>query len=278
METRAVSGSWIELLARYVETRLPARLFVPCAGFLVVAALAGGGPHGAKHLALTGGLALLLLLHFRLWDDLADLPQDRLTHPDRVLVGAPSLAPFRALLAALFLVNLTLIALQPGLWRLVLFLLLNAAAFLWYWRLRSLLSGRVLAYHVVVAKYPAFVLLLSARVEHPWRLALGMALVYLSFTIYEVLHHPALRGLAEARRALALEIVAFFFVAELMALDLLGRGALAVAVQGLLGLLALLLLGGPLGRRLLAASEKASYIVFALGIALVLNYSIGDLP
>ena len=293
-----MSDSWIETLRQYLASRLPVRLYVPCAALLVVAGLAGGRALNATELAVSLLLAFTLLLQFRLLDDISDLPHDRQAHPDRVLVRADSLGPFRALLAVSCLFNLALLALQAGpAHRLGVFSLLTTAYFLWYCipkrgqdsfvrstqravtanESRPLFAAsKVIGYHFVAGKYPAFVFLLSGDGGSRWSLALAMALVYLSFAIYEVLHDRSLQTTPGADKALRLEIGALFVVSALMTLDLVG-GVLAVAVlQGLLGVVSLLVLGDVFGRRRIhLESAKAGYLVFVVAFALSVNFSLG---
>ncbi|MBI5444047.1 MAG: hypothetical protein HY900_22915 [Deltaproteobacteria bacterium] len=265
-----MSSSWLEPLFAYLRTRLPARLYLPCTAFLVLASLGGSPSAGAARLVWAGVLGWALLLQFRLLDDLCDLPHDRRAHPERVLVRAESLTPFRVLLGLSFAANLTLLLGRPGPARAWTFLALTAAAGAWYGIGRRIFPGRVLGYHVVLGKYPVFVLLLSGEVRDRWRLGLSMALVYLCFCIYEALHDEELAASASAARALAAEAVALFAVAELTALALLGSGGSA-AVQGLLGLGAVPAL--VLARR---GRPEATYVLFGLGFALVANLSMGE--
>jgi len=96
--------------AAYLAERFRPAVFAPAiarhAGLALWAAEAG--PTAAR-LAGAAGLAALLLLQFRLWDDLEDRDRDRVAHPERVLVLAPP-APFRRALAVLGLGNLVVLA------------------------------------------------------------------------------------------------------------------------------------------------------------------------
>ena len=274
---RAVSNSWTRTWRRYLASRLPLRLYMPCAVLLVVAGLAGGRALAPTQLALLIPLAFGLLLQFRVLDDISDLPHDRRVHPDRVLVQTGSLAPSAALFAASCLLNLVLLALQTGpAYRLGVFLLLTGTYLLWYCALRSMLTNEIIGYHIVAGKYAAFVFLLSGEGESTWNLVLTMALVYVSFTIHEVLHDRALQAVPGAELALRLEIGFLFVVSALMALELSSRSLVVAAVQGLLGLVSLLTLGEAFGRRRIhCQSAKAGYLVFAVAFALSVAFALG---
>ena len=270
-------NSWIRKPQQYLRTRFPARLYVPCATFLVIAGLASGRTLPMVELALACVLALTLLLQFRLLDDLSDLAHDRRFHPERVLSQAVSLVPFYLLLTICLLVNLALVAVQPGpRYRLVILVVLNAGAVLWYYGLRRILSGKVIGYHIVIGKYPLFVFLLSGDGGDMWRLFLAMAAVYLCFSMYEALHDRQLHTVPRAATSLTIEIGALFAVSVLMTSEIIGGKPSIVILQGLLGVFSLLALSEMFCRRRVHLdSAKTGYAVFILGFALILNFSLG---
>ena len=103
-----------------------------------------------------------------------------------------------------------------------------------------------------------------------------MALVYLSFTIYEVLHDRSLQTRPGAETALRLEICVLFVVSALMTLQLVGGVLAIVALQGLFGVVSVLALGEAFGRRRIhLVSPQAGYLVFAVAFALSVNFSLG---
>lgn len=202
------STSPFDALLRYRRTRLSGRLYLPLALLLLAAGAAAGGPMSA---ALWVGRFLLagtLLVQFRLWDDLADLPHDRREHPERVLVQADSLTPFHAVLLAALIGSVLLLAWQGDVLRLLVFLALNAVFLAWYAGLRRVVPGVVLDYHVVLAKYPVFVFLLSAPPCRAGTLAAVAVPIYLGLCVYEVLHDARLRACRAALAALVLEAAA----------------------------------------------------------------------
>jgi hypothetical protein len=277
MEMSAMFVSWLEQLTQYLESRFPLRLYLPCALFLAVAGFSGG--RGLSPAALMGAsaLALLLLLQFRLLDDLCDITRDRDEHPERVMVRATSLVPFNLLLCACFLANCIIVSLQPGPGHLLgVFLFINAAALVWYYRLRFVVTGRILGYHIVVGKYPVFAYLLSGNGEERWRLLLALALVYLSFTLYELLHDRSLHPVPGAVTALNAEISVLFAVSALMTVAVIGSRPLVVVLQGLLSVVTLAVMLELFRRRhLQRSSQKTGYAVFILCFIVILNFSLG---
>jgi hypothetical protein len=131
-------------------------------------------------------------------------------------------------------------------------------------------------YHVVAVKYAVFVFLLSGDGSYFWSLALAMALIYLSFTIYEVVHDRSLQATPGAELALRFEIGALSAVSALMTLKLAGGALLAAVLQGLLAVVGVLVLAEVFGRRRVhRQSARAGYLVFAVAFALSVNFSLG---
>src|SRR5262245_21670264 len=84
-----------DMFAAYLVERFKPGIFGPAAALHTAAAVwAVGTGVDSTTIAATLGLAVTLLLQFRLWDDLEDLEHDRRSHPARVLVRADP-APFR---------------------------------------------------------------------------------------------------------------------------------------------------------------------------------------
>jgi|SRR5829696_8854737 len=177
------------MLAAYLAERFSARLFVPLALALSMAASAGDLSIGA--LATDAGFALMLLAQFRSWDDLADRAHDAVSHPRRVIVQAASIAPVVAFSGALAIANICLAVERDGSGISV--IVLTALIFtlgVWY----SLRTGRTAAGdHLLLFKYPAMVVVLAgARVLSAPGSILGSALVlYVAVCAYEVWHDPA---------------------------------------------------------------------------------------
>ncbi len=266
----AVSASWGEA-AEYMRTRFPARLYLPCAGFLLLAGYAAGRPlrPGAALLDLV--LSLVLLLQFRIMDDLADLEHDRVTHPERVLVRSLSLVPFQVMLGVSALVAAALVSARSEGWRgLACLAALDAAAWLWY-RLRPRRCGRVLGYHVVLAKYPAFAWLLGGC-RGDVELLLACGAVYLTFLIYEPLHDRSLDQEPMGAAALRAAFPAFSLVALLMAAEVAAKSQVLASLHG--GIACVALAAGTKSR-LLRRDGSPHYAVFVAGMVLVTLFSIG---
>ena len=177
------------LFVAYLAERFRPAVFVPAIALhLLLALWAAGAEPTAARLVAAAGLATLLLLQFRLWDDLEDRDPDRVTHPDRVLAGA-SPAPFRWALVALGLANLIVLAAAPSGAAAAGLTGVDAAFFAAY-RLRAGVPDPVWRFGVLLAKYPAFVGLIAAAIGAPrtLRLALAMAAVYAAACAYEAYH------------------------------------------------------------------------------------------
>jgi hypothetical protein len=184
-------------LCAWLIERLPLSRFAPLAVFVALL----GGPPGVDRLALIG-LAVVLIVTFRLRDDLADRRRDAVEHPERVLVRAQSIRPFALAVVLGLAAAVVGLGLAYGPARGLLLLGLAAAFELGY---RLELPGR---HRWVLLKYPAFALLLADT------LALTLAgLCYLSFAVYERIDDDALRARPDAE----LRLSAYLFAALLLA-------------------------------------------------------------
>jgi hypothetical protein len=151
------SGAVRDLLA-WARTRL-AQPRIAALWLLVLAAMLAAGPQGPA--AWTPALSAVLIAQFRLWDDLADLPHDRVHALERVLVRSRRPGAFHVVLtASLALVAVALAALD-GWTRALAYAALVAAAAALYRTTDSTGPRRWLRAQLVLAKYPAFVLLLA---------------------------------------------------------------------------------------------------------------------
>jgi len=183
METSVSSASFAEPLALWLGERMPPRLFAPAAGVILAGSAVAGSPTLAW-LPGAGATLILLLLQFRLWDDLADVPRDRVEHPERFLPRCASFAPFHFALGVAGVASLLAVGLLSGLYAALALVALNAAAALWYRRAPSRRAGP-LGSLVVLAKYPVFSVLIAPAPLDPLALAGAGIAVYLVFCVHE---------------------------------------------------------------------------------------------
>jgi hypothetical protein len=181
MEIWDLYASSIEELFSYTRTRFAPAVFVPLALFLYAASAAGAG--------------------LQRWTDVL------LGAADRILVASPSITKYRLLVALVFAVNVSVIALQSDFVRLAAFLTLNVALFIWYGYLRNLVQSPLIRSHILLLKYPVLVFALSGLFVpvDPIYLGYSMLLVYLAFCNYEWLHDPAFTGEKHAFHSLVVE-------------------------------------------------------------------------
>ena len=202
------------MIRSYWSERLPARRMAPLV-ILLAGASQADRPWTIVGLAVDGLLAFLLAAQFRVWDDLADRDYDAVVHPDRVLARSSGVRSVAALCVALGTAGATVVALRATPPRaLVVLILLNAAVALCYAvrRARSLVSD-----HVLLARYAAFVFIISSS-SGPARassLGLAMAAVFLALSLYEGLHDCTS---PIARRPMFLACESFLLVVTLVAL------------------------------------------------------------
>lgn len=181
------------MIAAYLRERFTLRLFVPVALFIGLATASTG--QRWETLGLDAGYALLLLVQFRVWDDLADRSRDAVSHPERVLVRAPEVTPLIAFCGALAVLNICL-----AVWRdasglaVSVLALLNLALGAWYFsrshrRSSSEDPARLLAF---LAKYPTILFVVAgARVTlNPLQTVSAALLLYVGVCAYEAWHDP----------------------------------------------------------------------------------------
>lgn len=198
-------------LRAYLASRLLTVPMLVLLALLLSAAWFPSLPDSIPNMGLPIALTILLISMFRLWDDLADLSQDRIKHPDRVLcvtVHEKSFQQFCMLLGATTLVLLLSSAnLQASIGFAGLTIL-----FVLFYKLPWRDAWPRVSYHLLMLKYPCFVLLISTCDHRTLdssdssRLILAL-LVYLLLCIYEVLHDPALRSDARCRQIAGIELV-----------------------------------------------------------------------
>jgi hypothetical protein len=195
-----MSTSWADgarLCLTWRRERLPAALWVPVAATVTLASTLPLDLTDAWGVALIRVVtAWLALAGMRLWDDLADLPHDRVHHPERVLSRSTETAPA-------WIASVTTLYLCPGLvaagqGRVAVFTgLVFALSVLYAANLHTRPAGAWLR----LLKYPALVVALGGGLA-PLDL-LALALVYLGVCHDELLQEvDAPRGPRAAVAAL----------------------------------------------------------------------------
>jgi 4-hydroxybenzoate polyprenyltransferase len=150
-------------LGVYLSSRFPATRFIPVEGFLAAAGLAHSPPANLLPWAIAMVQAFIMILLFRLWDDIADLDYDRQAHPERVLCDTRNLNAFLALAGILFVINGILLFWTSGSYlRPTAYFALCIGLLTWY-RFRPVTSSPgLLNSYLVLAKYPVIVGLVSS--------------------------------------------------------------------------------------------------------------------
>ena len=199
MEIVALSKSLGNDIYAYLQTRLLLPRIVALGTLVLLAAWCHSLP---QSLPLHWGdalidmlLAALLLTQFRIWDDLADIPLDRRTNPNRTLCTTSHRGAFQLIVivlattAAALLVS-TADPAAPGLLGGLTLLMLC-----WYWfPPRASWSG--LNYHIDLLKYPAVILLIDSRrapLSGDTTILRTIIGVYLLLCVFEVCHDRMLR-------------------------------------------------------------------------------------
>ena len=179
-----------QLYCDYLRERFRPALFLPVLGGLWLAAVwASSGDGTARRQVMSLALLAVVLLQFRLWDDLEDLPHDRRVHPDRVLARAATW-PFRRLLAALVVASLS-VAATAGPAVIASLAALDVLFLACYRLVRSRVAVVVWRFPILLSKYPAFVLLaaMAAGTAPPGaRAAVAMLAALLGAGLYEAIH------------------------------------------------------------------------------------------
>jgi hypothetical protein len=179
-----------DMFAAYLGERFKAAIFGPAAVVHAAAAVwAAGTSVGAASVATTCGLAVVLLLQFRLWDDLEDRERDRRLHPARVLVRANP-APFRYACVLLATANIVLLVIAGSRDAAQVLACLDLFFWIAYGPLRRRFPDRIWRFQILLLKYPVFVGVLATTLGTPIRMRLFTAAVavYLCACAYEALH------------------------------------------------------------------------------------------
>ena len=255
-----MSASWTDGARRCLEwrrRRYPNALWLPVAATLMWASTLPLTLPEDWAVALTRGVAAWLALGAtRLWDDLADLPHDRVHHPDRLLAQTTeTTAPWAVAITTLFLCP-GLIAAGQG--RVVVFTGLVFALSVFY---AAQLHTRPVGSWLRLLKYPALVAALGGGLA-PIDL-LAMALVYVGVCHDELLQEP---DAPPSPRALMASLIALGAAA--WTASWWGQGALSWALAGVSTFMGAVL-AGTLARRVNGATLRVVRACLLLGTLLL---------
>jgi hypothetical protein len=160
-------------LLSWARTRL-AQPRIAALWLVVLAAVLAAAPRGA--LGWTLLVSAALIAQFRLWDDLEDLPHDRVHAPERVLARSRNLLALRVAAAASIGLVGVAFATRDGWARAGAYAALVVAVAVLYRTMDSSGPRRWLRAQLVLLKYPAFVLLLAADPGAPRAIAAALVL------------------------------------------------------------------------------------------------------
>lgn len=197
--------STVDIARAYLRERYQSKRFVPLA-FLV----AGAGILASRGLAnmtlasvaragLRGiTLAYLLILVFRIWDDLEDRERDAVLHPGRITARVAATGPLIAVLSGASALAAVLVLAGPQpIMRMMALAALTLVISVWYGARGAINSAPVANALVVLAKYPviAAVVAPAALWAEPdvTRAAPFLLALYLFLCIHEALDDPILR-------------------------------------------------------------------------------------
>jgi hypothetical protein len=177
------------MFAVYLAERFKVSIFGPAAVVHAAAAVWAAKTGAGASVAATFGLAVVLLLQFRLWDDLEDRERDRRRHPARVLARANP-TPFRWACALVAAANIVLLVIAGSRDAVLGLACLDLFFWIAYGPLRRRLSDRAWRFQILLVKYPAFVGVLATAFATPTRMRLCMAAaaVYVCACVYEAIH------------------------------------------------------------------------------------------
>ena len=186
-------------LRAYLGERYDSRRFVPLALLLGVVGMIAAGSRFDSPTALIQSVLVsyVLVLAFRVWDDLEDRNRDRRGHPERVLVQSASRVPWIWLTALAFSLSAAIVAIGPASGaRLAILAAGVAVLFAWYRLRRAIAASPLVGMSVIFAKYPliAYVAAPPSQPVSPLVTALSLLCLYVALCSYELVDDTALRG------------------------------------------------------------------------------------
>jgi len=191
--------STLRELTAYLRERYDGRRFVPLALLLGVVGMVADGSRFDSPAALMQSVVIsyLLVLAFRVWDDIEDREHDRREHPERVLSRSRMTAPWLGVVAVAFSLSTAMVAFGPRSdVRLGIVAAGAVALFAWYRVRRVVRASPLVGMSVVFAKYPmiAFVAAPPSQPVSPLLTALSLIGLYAALCSYELVDDTALRG------------------------------------------------------------------------------------
>ena len=197
-----------ELLVAYLRQRVRFRAFVPLALLLATASwwLVPTSAFESGAFVESATQAFVLVLAFRVWDDLEDRNADRARHPERVMARSGRTAPFIAAIALLMVAGIIwLLESRDPLARIVAIAIAACGLSLWYGTRRLENWNRVAGGHIVLAKYPLIAYAVAPTLPPAStvvRTILLLGGLYALICIYEYVDDPELRQILFSRRSL----------------------------------------------------------------------------
>jgi hypothetical protein len=211
MEIKVSSTSFVNELARYAASRLATARIVALTMMVIASSVAVSTHRSPADIGTSALLAGLLIVQFRLWDDLADIDFDRVHHPYRILVTSHDLRPYFILVAGLAILNAAVIATLGSPAQLIAYMLLLAGMATLYRRWTWPGAWRLVRAQLVLIKYPAF-LYFCAHDAAPMYLVWSGITTYLLLSLVDLFSDNTLRRLPARRWLLALELAALTFI------------------------------------------------------------------
>ncbi len=207
------SKSFANDLRTYVATRIASvRIGLLWLG-VTASVLATSSWPNMTHAATTAILAVLLIVQFRLWDDLADRWHDAHYHSQRVLIGTVHGHKFVLLCLALALPIVWALWVWRNPARLLGYAALCAAVGMLY--IASTQWPRIVRGHLVLLKYPVFVWLGAINPQAYRSVMVGIAL-WLVLALVDMRDDRSMRFDSQWRWIAGIELAALLVLAVLV--------------------------------------------------------------
>lgn len=189
METAVLSASCASDFAAWLVERVATKRIAALWALLVATAWAVSPATPAWTVAVP---MALLVVQFRLWDDLAEREHDAARHPGRVMVRTTHAACFAAVVAVLAVVVALLLVMRDASSAFLTYGMLLAGAVLLYRKSAVAIRHRGRAYAVLL-KYPVFVFLCAGSAA-PLRTAGAAVAMFGALAAFETLDDSELRS------------------------------------------------------------------------------------